>query len=136
MRPRPASMPRAFPHPPKLGQGRNGNQMINRDVALEFLRCFCAGNVDGLAPLLAEDFQFNGPLFEFGSKDAYLDSLKVDPLERCSHRILSVTEGADSVSIYYDYEKRNVTITIAQLFTFKDGQISELLLVFDGRGIG
>ena len=108
--------------------------MNNREVAMEFLRYFCAGDVDGLGSLLAEDLRFNGPLYQFSSRVAYLDSLRSDPLEQCSYRVLSVTESEDSVSIYYDYEKSNGTITIAQLFRFRDQKISELLLVFDTRG--
>ena len=110
--------------------------MNNGETAMEFLRCFGAGDVNGLEPLLAEDLQFNGPFYSFTSRDAYLDSLKNDPPEKCSNRVLSVTEGDDSVSVYYDYEKSDRVMTIAQLFRFKDGKISELLLVFDGRGFG
>ena len=108
--------------------------MNNREIALEFLRCFCAGDVDSLEPLLAEDVHFNGPLYKFDSRDAYLNSLKDGPLGKCGYRDLSVTESNDSVSVYYEYEKSDRVITIAQLFRFRNGKISELLLVFDGRG--
>jgi hypothetical protein len=108
--------------------------MNNRDVAMEFLRCFCAGDINGLVPLLAEDLQFKGPFYQFSSSDAYLDSLKNDPPEKCGYRVFSVMESGDSVSIYYDYEKSDGSITIAQLFTFKNQKIREILLVFDGRG--
>jgi len=107
--------------------------MTNRDIALEFLRCFCAGNVAGLAPLLASNLRLRGPLYRFDSRDSYLDSLKNDPPERCTYQVLSVTESEDSVSIYYDYEKRDRTLTIAQLFRFENQRISNILLVFDGR---
>jgi hypothetical protein len=107
--------------------------MNNRDVAMEFLRCFCAGDINGLVPLLAEDLQFKGPFHQFSSSDAYLDSLKNDPLEKCGYRVLHVMESRDSVSIYYNYEKSDGAITIAQLFTFKNQKIREILLVFDGR---
>lgn len=108
--------------------------MTNRQVAIEFLRCFCAGDLDGLASLLADDLQFNGPFHQFRSRAAYLDSLKKDPPEQCGYRVLSVTEGDDSVSVYYSYEKSDRSLTIAQLFRFKDQKICEILLVFDGRG--
>jgi hypothetical protein len=108
--------------------------MKNREVAMEFLKCFCAGDINGLVPLLAEDLQFTGPFHHFSSSNAYLDSLKNDPPEKCGYRVLSVTESGDSVSIYYDYEKSDGAITIAQLFTFKNQKIREILLVFDGRG--
>ena len=108
--------------------------MNKREVALEFLRCFCSGDIEGLVPLLAEDLQFRGPFFQFDSSNAYLRSLRDDPPERCGYRVLSVTEGENSVSIYYDYEKSDMTVTIAQLFTFKNDKINDILLVFDGTG--
>ena len=45
-------------------------------------------------------------------------------------------ESGDRVSIFYDYERRDRTMTIAQLFTFENQKIDEVLLVFDGRGFG
>ena len=108
--------------------------MNNREMALDYLSRFCTGDVDGLAPLLAQKLQFKGPLFQFSSKNAYLRSLRDGPLAGCGYRVLSVTESDDSVSIYYDYEKSDQVITIAQLFRFDKGKITELLLVFDGRG--
>ncbi len=110
--------------------------MNNREIALEFLSRFCVADVDGLAPLLSEDLQLNGPLFHFDCREAYLDSLKDSPLEKCGYQVLSVTENQESVSIYYDYEKVAGAITIAQLFRFRDQKITELLLVFDAREIG
>ncbi|MCZ6672372.1 MAG: nuclear transport factor 2 family protein [Verrucomicrobia bacterium] len=108
--------------------------MNNRELAAEFLRCFCAGDIDGLASLMTDDFQFTGPLFSFESKGAYLDCLRRDPPDKCEYRVISLTEGPDSVSIYYDYKTSTQTITIAQLFSFREHKISEVLLVFDGRG--
>jgi len=107
--------------------------MNNRDIALEFLRCFCAVDLAGLAPLLAKDLRLRGPLYRFDSRDSYLDSLKDDPPEECTYRVLSVTESKDCVSLYYDYDKRDRTITIAQLFRFENQRICEMLLVFDSK---
>ena len=107
--------------------------MASRDIALEFIRRFCSADADGLAPLLADDLEFNGPFFQFNSREAYLQSLKSDPLEKSGYRVLSVTESTGSVSIFWDYEKADGDLTIAQLFRFKGKEISEILLVFDGR---
>ena len=109
--------------------------MNNREVAMEFLRCFCSGDVAGLARLLADDLQFKGPYHQFRSSSAYLESLRSDPPEKTSYRVLSVTQGDDSVSIYWDYQKHDRTVTIAQLFRFRKQAISEILLVFDARGL-
>ena len=108
--------------------------MNNRETALEYLRCFCDGDISGLEPLLAEDLQFSGPLFQFDSRAAYLDSLTADPLEKYSYKILSITESPQAVAIFYDFEKRDRDLTIAQMFKFKNQEIAEIIIVFDGRG--
>ena len=36
--------------------------MSHRNLALQFIQHFCTGNVDALAPLLADDLRFTGPL--------------------------------------------------------------------------
>ena len=107
--------------------------MSNRDVAIEFVNRFCSGDAGGLGALLADDLHLKGPLFEFTSKQDYLDSLARDGLERASYQILSVAEGTDTVSIFYEYQKSAGTITIAQLFGFNDGLIADVVLVFDTR---
>jgi hypothetical protein len=108
--------------------------MDNQVVALKFLSCFCAGDINGLAPLLAEDLEFTGPFHRLRSRDEYLDILKNDPPEKCGFRVISISEDGDSVSVFYDYEKSDSSVTIAQLFKFRNQKISEILLVFDGRG--
>ena len=57
--------------------------MHNRDRALDFLKHFCAGDVDALPALLADDLQVTGPLFQFNARAAYLKSLRDDPSEPC-----------------------------------------------------
>jgi ketosteroid isomerase-like protein len=108
--------------------------MTKREVVLEFLRCFCTGDIDALEPLLAEDLQFSGPYHHFGSRYAYVQSLKADPPEKCDHRVLSLAESGDDVCVFYDYEKSDQSITVAQLCRFKGRKIGEILLVFDARG--
>ena len=97
--------------------------MSAREVAIEFLRCFCGGDIEGLAPLLASDLKFKGPFHQFSSSESYLTCLRSDPPEKCSFRVISVTEGGDSVSVFYDYEKGDETITIAQLFRIDNQRI-------------
>ncbi len=109
--------------------------MTNREVVLEFLRCFCGGDIDGLKPLLAEDLQFSGPYHHFGSRYAYIQSLKEDRPVKCGYRVLSLAESGDDVCVFYDYEKGDRSITVAQLCKFKGREIGEILLVFDGRGL-
>lgn len=107
--------------------------MTNREVAMEYLRCFCAGDIGGLLPLLAADLRFSGTFHDYGSASEYLDSLWSDPPEQCKYNVLSVTEGGDSVAVFYEYQKPNRVMKIAQLFKIRNHTIHEVLLVFDGR---
>ena len=107
--------------------------MSHGEQALEFVRRFAAGDVHGLKALLCEDVQFAGPYLQVASRAAYLEALRSEPPEPCDVRVLSVTEDGDTVAVFYEYEKPAVTLTIAQLFRFRDQQICEIRLVFDGR---
>jgi hypothetical protein len=103
------------------------------DLALAFLHRFAAGDVDGLEPLLAEDLRVKGPYLTVRSRAEYLAALRRDPPEPSGLRVLSVTENDDSVAVFYEYEKRDGTLTVAQLFRFRDDVIYEIRLVFDAR---
>ena len=103
---------------------------------MEYLRCFCAGDIAGLEPLLATNLRFTGTFHSYGSASGYLASLRNDPPEKCGYKVLSITEDQNSVAVFYDYQKTDWVMRIAQLFRFKDEKIHEVLLVFDGRPAG
>ena len=105
------------------------------EIAKEFIKRFCRGDVEGLEELLHEALRFQGPLFRFNSRSDYLESLRRDPPKKSQFRVLSVTENEEEVSIYYEYGKENGFLTIAQLFRFENDKISEILLVFDSKGL-
>jgi hypothetical protein len=88
--------------------------MNHREQALEFLQRFAFGDINGLEPLLAEDLRLAGPYLRVESRAAYLEALRREPPEPCSIRVLSVTETDDTVAVFYEYEKRDTTLTIAQ----------------------
>ena len=94
--------------------------MTNLEVAMAYISCFCAGDIDGLEPILASDLSFIGTFHSYQSDIEYLDSLRADPPEKCGYQVLSVTENADSVAVFYDYIKTDRVIKIAQLFKIKD----------------
>ncbi len=108
--------------------------MTNRDVVEAYLRCFCGGDVDGMAPLLATDLSFTGTLHFYRSAAEYLDDLRRDPPEPSVCRFVSVAKSPDSVAVFYEYEKADRTMRIAQLFTLESRRIKRILSVFDGRG--
>ena len=100
---------------------------------MEYLKRFCAGDIDGLEPLLAPNLRFAGTLNTYSSTSEYLDSLRGDPPEKCGYKVVSVTENEDSVAVFYEYQKLEGAVQIAQLFRIKDRKIDDMLLVFDGR---
>ncbi len=107
----------------------------NRDTVMAFLECFCGGNIEGLAFLLDEGLQVRGPLKRFSSRAQYLDSLRAEPPEVSDYDVLSVTEGNDSVAVFYNYGKSSGTLTVAQFFRFNNHLITEMRLVFDTDGM-
>ena len=108
--------------------------MSQRDIALAFLDYFSAGRIEELAPLLAADFRFEGPLYRFNSAREYLAALRNDPPEPCRYRIISVTEDDGQVAIFYEYEKPDGDLTIVQMFTIENRRIAGITLVFDCSG--
>ena len=106
------------------------------DHALQFLERFAAGDVDGLEPLMSEDLRLMGPFLEVDSRADYLEALRRDPPEPCGFNILSVTEESETVAVFYEYEKPDVTLAVAQLFRFEHHLISEIRIVIDTRMVG
>lgn len=104
-------------------------------IAEQFIKFFCKGNIDSLAGLLSENLRFQGPLFNFDSREAYLKALHDDPPEKTACEIISLTNNDDSVCIFYKYGKGEAHITIAQHFKFQGNLISEILIVFDPRAL-
>ncbi len=108
--------------------------MTNQEIAKEYLKCFCAGDIKGIEPLLASDLSFTGTFHTYHSGTEYLKSLRNDPPEECGYKVLSITENEDSIAVFYEYQKPDRVMQIAQLFKIRDQKIHEVLLVFDGRG--
>jgi len=108
--------------------------MTNRHVAMEYIGCFCAGDVDALEPILAPNLRFTGPFHTYRSASEYLDDLRSDPPGKCGYKVMSVTENEDSVAVFYEYQKPGRVMQVAQLLKIEDQKIHDVLLVFDGRG--
>lgn len=102
-------------------------------VARAYLDCFCSGDIDGLAGLLAEDFRFEGPFASFASAAEYVDALRDDPPAACRWSELHVFADGRCVNLIYRFEKPGVSTPMSQLFAIHDGRIRRILLIFDGR---
>jgi len=102
-------------------------------LAEQYIQAFCAGDLEALRDILADDLSFRGPLFEFSSAAAYLESLEEHPLARSDYRILSVLEDGQSAAVFWEYQKSDTSLLLAQLFKSDGERISEIVLVFDPR---
>jgi hypothetical protein len=103
----------------------------HRDAAVRFVQRFAAGDIGGLEQLLADDLEVVGPYLDVRSRADYLRALRSAPPAPCPARVLSVTDGADEVAIFWEYGKEDATLTVAQLFRFTGALIRQILLVFD-----
>ncbi|MHC4878095.1 MAG: nuclear transport factor 2 family protein [Planctomycetota bacterium] len=107
----------------------------NRAAAIAFVESYCKGDIETLADLLDESFRFNGPLHVCDNRESYIACLRNDPPISGELRVESITENADQVAVFYEYDCPGKVVMIAQLFTLRNGLIVETTVVFDGREV-
>jgi hypothetical protein len=101
--------------------------MDSKSLATSFIECFCKADLSGINALLSSDFQLKGPLYEFDSKQAYINSLEGNLEADANAEIISVISNDNEAAAFYRYKGN----TIGQLFWCRGGEIYETLLVFD-----
>lgn len=101
------------------------------DLARDYIRAFCAGDIDRLTPLLADDFVIQGPLYRFESAAAFLDRLKTLNAPAADCQLLSLQGDDGSASAFFNYRIGPMTLLMAMQFTARDNQLGSALLVFD-----
>jgi SnoaL-like protein len=101
------------------------------EIAETYLARFCAGDVDGLAELITEDFEFIGPFVQSDGAGPYLEALRADPPVGCSAEILHAFEDGDRVNLIYRFSRAGVSATMSQLFEIRGEAVSRSLLIFD-----
>ena len=104
-----------------------------RRVALAYLHAFCAGNLEALIGLLADDLHFDGPFTSARSWAAYVSELRDSPPEPARFEVLHAFEEEDRSGVFFRYEKAGVSVPMALYCGVRDGRIHELRLYFDGR---
>ena len=105
--------------------------MDSESLAKLFVKNFCKADLEGIDSLLSTQFKLKGPLFEFGSKQDYIDSLNGNLEADPNAEVISVIGAEEEATAFYKY-KGNL---IGQLFRCKDGKIHESVLVFDTKNI-
>lgn len=105
--------------------------MTHQQLALAYLRHFCAADIDALAPLFAPKLQVSGPLLQCQSAAAYLAALRQGPPEPAGLEVLSITGDETTVAVHYQYQKSQHTLNITQQFFFQAQKIARMVLDFD-----
>lgn len=105
--------------------------MDAREVSISFAEAFCASDLPRLASLLAPSFRLRGPLFQFDTREGYLQSLASDPPEPGACCILQVTGSAEEAAILYEYGRSPTPLLVAQFNRLSHGLITDVRLVFD-----
>jgi len=108
--------------------------MSPAELASAYIQAFCDADIEALEDILAENLHFLGPVYSFYSRDAFLAALTENPPEKSDHRVITVTEGAASAAVFWEYQKPDVSLIMAQYFETAGDRIREILLVFDSKG--
>jgi len=104
------------------------------ELALKYLEVFFSGeNLDELKSLLADNFSFAGPFYQFSSADSYINSLQADPPKGMKYEIIKLFEDKNSACIIYQFTKENVSTPMAQLFETENGKLNKIVLIFDSK---
>lgn len=104
-------------------------------VFTEYLDRFTAGDIDGAAELLADDFSFHGPILQAESKAAFLEGASgLGPFVRGNEMRRQWSDG-DEVCSVYDFKMETPagagSITMAEWATVRDGKLASARVVFD-----
>lgn len=102
------------------------------ELAQKYMEIFFSGdNVEELSKLLANDFSFRGPFYDFDTAEDYIKALQSDPPKGFAYKIISSFENDSSACLVYQFVKPGVCEPMAQMFETSHGKITKILLIFD-----
>ncbi|KPJ89887.1 MAG: hypothetical protein AMJ53_15325 [Gammaproteobacteria bacterium SG8_11] len=104
------------------------------ELALNYMASFFGeAPLDSMESLLAKDLVFKGPFHEFNSAQSYLESIKVDPPQEVSYRLVEQYATRHSACLVYEFIKPGIKTLMAQTFRVKNGKITAITLIFDSK---
>jgi ketosteroid isomerase-like protein len=109
--------------------------MSNAEIFRTYLARFTAGDRDGAAELLTEDFDFHGPLQHSRGKAEFFEgSAALVPIMRGAE-VHRQWEDGDEVCSIFDFTIEtpagSTSIPMAEWSTFRDGKMASSRLIFD-----
>jgi hypothetical protein len=106
--------------------------MTPLEIAYAYMDIVFSGrNFERLRPLLAEDFTFDGPMYQYGSVDQYIRALTENPPEDFAYETIRAYEDEGSACVVYVFTKPGVEAKMAQLWEMEGGKVKRTLLLFD-----
>lgn len=102
------------------------------DLALKYMEIFYSDNdIEALGQILAKNFLFEGPFYQFDSAGDYLDSLRGDTREGLAYDLIKSFEDESSACLIYQFSKAGISIPMAQMFEIDGDKIGKIVLIFD-----
>jgi hypothetical protein len=100
-----------------------------------YLDRFTAGDIEGAAELLADDFAFDGPMLQAEGREQFLEGASgLGPIVR-GHRMLRQWEEGQEVCSIYEFEIETPAgagaIPMAEWARVRDGKLISSRLIFD-----
>jgi len=109
--------------------------MFNADVFRAYLERFSAGDIDGAADLLADEFTFHGPILQANGKTEFLAGSATAAAIARGCEIHRQWVDGDAVCSIYDFKIETAigtgSIPMAEWSIIRDGKLVSSRLIFD-----
>lgn len=106
--------------------------MTPLELAQEYMDIvFKMDDLERLRKILSDDLEFNGPLYQFNSADAYISSMQANPPRDFSYEMIKTYEDHTSACLVYQFSKPGISVPMVQTFEIQNDKIRYMLLVFD-----
>ena len=107
------------------------------DVVTKYHRAWTSGDIDGAMSCVADDISCRAPGGDLAGKDAYRGFIGgFAPMLTGIGDIAEFTGGDRVALFYYPQTATTSTTPAAELFTVRDGKITESVLIFDRLSYG
>ena len=113
------------------------SQTSAAQVVWDYHRAWTSGEVDRAMSLVAEDVVCRAPGRDFHGKDEYRAFIAgFAPRLRGIGDIADFADGDRVALFYYPQTAASATTPAAELFTVRDGTITQIVLIFDRLSYG
>ena len=101
----------------------------------DYLEAFTSGNVDRARELVAEDFDFHGPMMQVKGRDAFFEGASgLVPMVR-GFRMLRQWEDGEDVASVYEFNVETPagagSVVMSEWNRVRDGKLLSARLIFD-----